>query len=182
MTFKHCSKCKEDKTLESFGKDKHKKDGLTVRCKECRKVDGEIYYRQNKEKCLLATKRWVENNKEKHKETTARYYQEHKDEILKRNIEYQKKNRSRYNSYSSKYRTTKLKATPKWGKGDAIEMKYWYAQWLSLTVGVPYEVDHIVPLQNEKVCGLHCEHNLQVVSREYNRRKSNKFRRAYGYV
>lgn len=32
---KTCSKCKETKPLESFGKDKHNKDGLRYICKEC---------------------------------------------------------------------------------------------------------------------------------------------------
>ena len=39
-----------------------------------------------------------------------------------------------------------------------------------------FEIDHIVPLQNEQVCGLHTEHNLQVLSRTANRRKANKFK------
>ena len=33
--FKKCSKCKESKSVEKFGKDKSKSDGLTSACKKC---------------------------------------------------------------------------------------------------------------------------------------------------
>lgn len=38
-----------------------------------------------------------------------------------------------------------------------------------------YEVDHIVPVKGEAVCGLHVLSNLQVIPRAQNRSKGNKF-------
>lgn len=37
------------------------------------------------------------------------------------------------------------------------------------------EVDHIVPLNSDMVCGLHCIDNFQFLTREENARKSNKY-------
>jgi 5-methylcytosine-specific restriction endonuclease McrA len=38
-----------------------------------------------------------------------------------------------------------------------------------------FEVDHIIPIKNPTVCGLHVLPNLRVISRTENRRKHNKF-------
>ena len=37
-----------------------------------------------------------------------------------------------------------------------------------------FEVDHIIPVKGESVCGLHTPANLQVILRTENRRKGNK--------
>lgn len=41
--------------------------------------------------------------------------------------------------------------------------------------GIPHEVDHIVPLKHSHICGLHNEFNLQVLTDEDNRNKSNTY-------
>jgi hypothetical protein len=65
-------------------------------------------------------------------------------------------------------RATKLMATPKWGQ-EGINDVYLEARYFGM------EVDHIVPLINKTVCGLHVVHNLQLLTEAENRAKRNKF-------
>lgn len=68
----------------------------------------------------------------------------------------------------NKRRASKLKRTPKWADLEAI--KKFYSKCPE-----GYHVDHIVPLQGEKVSGLHVLENLQYLPAHENLTKSNKF-------
>jgi hypothetical protein len=65
------------------------------------------------------------------------------------------------------YRSKLKKATPAWADLEAIKQIY-----KNRPEG--YHVDHIVPINNPKVCGLHVEYNLQYLLAEDNLKKSNK--------
>lgn len=47
---KKCTKCKIEKELSEFAKDKYNPDGLTYRCKKCRNLHYNIYYKENPNK------------------------------------------------------------------------------------------------------------------------------------
>lgn len=57
---------------------------------------------------------------------------------------------------------------PEWANREKIAEIYRQSKSEGKTV------DHIVPLSNRSVCGLHCEDNLRIVSCEENRAKGNK--------
>lgn len=66
-------------------------------------------------------------------------------------------------------------ALPGWAELDEISKLYEQARWLTDTTGQAHVVDHIVPLQGNAVCGLHCISNLQVITAVDNRKKWNYF-------
>lgn len=68
----------------------------------------------------------------------------------------------------------KRKATPAWADKKAISAFYAEAARLTAETGVEHEVDHIVPLQSRRVCGLHVENNLQILTSQANKEKGNR--------
>jgi YHS domain-containing protein len=49
------------------------------------------------------------------------------------------------------------------------------AQLLSIDTGIKHEVDHIIPLIHELVCGLDVPDNVQVLTKAANRQKASRF-------
>jgi len=78
-------------------------------------------------------------------------------------------------TYAAKRRAAKLLATPAWAEVFFIEEAYRLAALRSRVTGMPWEVDHIVPLVSESVCGLHVIDNLRVIPKTLNRSKSNRY-------
>jgi hypothetical protein len=78
---KHCSRCDKDLPLESFNKDKTRKDGLAWFCRECNKKNSAQYYIDNREKCLDNFKDVYERNKEDRLIQAKEYRDSHKEEI-----------------------------------------------------------------------------------------------------
>ena len=76
-------------------------------------------------------------------------------------------------------RAKKYNAFPKWANNPRTKYKilkiYIEAQYKNLTTKRKWQVDHIIPLYGETICGLHVPTNLRVVSKVANQAKSNKF-------
>lgn len=72
--------------------------------------------------------------------------------------------------YKNAFRGKHCAVTPKWANREKILEIYKEAYEQRL------EVDHIIPLNNDLVCGLHVEGNLQIITSEENLRKGNSFR------
>tara|TARA_R110001599_G_C12150228_1_gene651387 strand:+ start:426 stop:1172 length:747 start_codon:yes stop_codon:yes gene_type:complete len=139
---KKCTKCKIEKELNEFQKDKQKKDGLSSSCSVCSRQKSKIYYdnnkekekkrkkiyhQNNKEKVTLRVKKWYENNKEeylskqkiyylnnkeKEKKRKKIYYQNNKAEIDLKKKIYQKNNREIINKNARRYEAMRRKTDP----------------------------------------------------------------------
>jgi len=97
---KKCSKCKEEKKLSGFSKDKNRKDGLQPSCKDCFTV----YRVANREKILAQRKRHYEDNKDAICEKGKLYREENKDDVIARRVAYYENNRDEILARGKKYR------------------------------------------------------------------------------
>lgn len=80
--------------------------------------------------------------------------------------------------YEAHRRAKKLKATPSWltkKQKDNISFYYEVARLFSQLFGVKMEVDHVIPLKGKIISGLHVPENLQLMVKEANRQKNNRF-------
>lgn len=150
--------------VSDFCKDTSKKDDLRPSCKACAKEVKREYYKNNKDKIKADVKAYSDANPEKLKET---------QKIS--NKKYRQSNPDIVNAKTAKRRSAKLNRTPAWADSELIKEFYTEAQRLTKETGIQYHVDHIIPLQNKDISGLHVENNLQVITATENLNKHNKF-------
>ena len=111
-------------------------------------------------------KRWLDNNKDKLSEYGKRSRERHAGS-------------AKYLGYL--YRRRKRAAMPAWTDRDAIKAMYAKMARMNRLAGrdkpglCAFHVDHIIPLHNDNVCGLHVPENLRIVRASDNIRKSNKW-------
>lgn len=151
---KVCSKCKESLPFTLFYKRSSRPSGLSSQCKKC----------SNEATRLSRVKRRKSDPEfvQRERENSKRWTQENPDKYR----EYQR-------GYSASRKALKLRATPPWLTEDMKEeTRTLYKQ---SGKDKSTEVDHIVPLKNPNVCGLHVPWNLRVISAEENRKKSNAY-------
>jgi hypothetical protein len=150
----NCTECRR----EDWQKDNNKRK-LKPKS-EAAKAAGRRYYLRNKE--LVKTKasaRPVEDQR--------RYKKTHK----KRNLEY-------YKALTNARRRRLKDCTPACQTADdrrKIREIYATALRMKEITGIKYEVDHIVPIISDTVCGLHVPWNLQILTESDNAIKSNTY-------
>lgn len=106
MNTKICSKCKIEKPIDEFSKDKNRKDNKYIYCKICQRKELKKHYENNKEKIKLKHKKYYEDNKEKEHKRSKKYYEEHKEEINIKNNEYNKNHKDERKLYKKHYDDT----------------------------------------------------------------------------
>ena len=139
-----CTKCKQEKPTTDFSVRKNRKSGFKSWCKSCESKS--VIERRDLQK-------WNEYQRQ--------YYQQ---------------NRFIYIQNANKRHRIKKQSCLKLDEFNTLWMEELYdlAQRRTIITKIPWEVDHIIPLQNKIVCGLHVPWNMQVITRSENRTKSNK--------
>lgn len=189
---KKCTKCLTDKEVTEFYKHTTGAQGLAASCKQCKKISSDSWYKNNKEQKTKTANRWRESNKVhvsklnalnykknliENRTKRAKYHLEHKEQEKTWRQQYLKENPHLGRYWTNKRRVAKLQRVPKWLTSldwEKIEEYYQYAALLTNVTGIPYEVDHIVPLQGKNISGLHCPQNLQILTRTQNRSKGHR--------
>ena len=105
---------------------------------------------------------------EKAKAASRDYFQSDHGKALQKAWRQSEHGRALHNATSAKYRAALLQRIPAWADLEAIQL--FYANYPP-----GYHVDHIVPLQGERVSGLHVLENLQYLTAAENLKKGNKF-------
>jgi hypothetical protein len=148
-------------------------------CVECMKEDWAIDNEKRKEKpkseaAKAAGKRYYEKNREV---VIARAAARPHEEVREYKEKYKAANPELYKALTSVRKRRHRNATPPWVTKEQklqIRQMYLQAQKLTKMTGERYVVDHIIPLLNDSVCGLHVPWNLRVMTQEENLKKSNK--------
>jgi len=85
---KRCNRCGRELSLSEFHKEKSRKDGYFVWCKECRAEYDANHYTDHKDRINERSAKYRKENKEKIAEMDAEYREEHKDEYKVRQRKY----------------------------------------------------------------------------------------------
>lgn len=142
------------------------------------KCASKFFRNKYKDKRKITIKKWGDNNKEKRRMACRKWRNKNFERERLRLKKFQKDNKNVCAYNSAKRRADKKFATPKWlSKLQLIEIKEFYKKAKEITklTGVNMEVDHIIPLTSDKVCGLNVPWNLQIITEFENISKHNKF-------
>jgi hypothetical protein len=106
MEKKICSKCKIEKDVCEFYKNKTRFDGKRPECKMCSNKQSTSYNQKNKEKVNIIKQKYIDNNKEKVKQTKKEWFDknpEYKKEHYNKNINHiLEKSKKHYNDNREK--------------------------------------------------------------------------------
>lgn len=195
---KICSKCLIEKLSSEFYNQCNSPDGLRYSCKKCSAVSKAKWIQSNVERTAKCRKEYLLKNKGNLALKSAQRWIAEKEKLTLQHkawvllnreyvAEYQRnwrqKNQIQSNAIAKKARDKNLpqrlanngrrraiskRATPVWANMFFIAEAYRLARLRTEVTGVKWEVDHIIPLRADLVCGLHAHTNIQVITKQAN--------------
>lgn len=133
------------------------------------------YYEANKAARVTYSVEWRKRNLDSQRQVEAAYRERNRKICNERISAWKKRNPEKVRIYTLVRGRTQKEATPAWADLLAIRTFYERAAELRKSTGQDWHVDHIVPLIHPKVCGLHCEANLEVITARENNEKGNRW-------
>lgn len=199
---KRCGRCRKEKALCEFSRNKRNADGLQCTCKSCCKEVNAAYYVAQKDRINERNAKWKAANPDKvlkaerarnarpeQKEKAANFREQNRERLRlvqaewrARNPEAEKAKGAKWSANNrgtkaanlARYRAALLRRTPDWADVDLIRKVYEYCAALNTFGKAGFHVDHIYPIRGKTVSGLHVALNLQVLPGFQNMAKGNR--------
>jgi hypothetical protein len=183
---KICAKCHVDRPLSAFGPSTQALDGLKSRCRECLAADQLAYAAKHRDVVDAKRREWREKNPEKMAAYKRAWVERNRDKASASwranttrrrraglQAEWVRANRGAVTEIKARHKVKRkaaeAAATPPWAIRDVMRLFYIYAEALGM------QVDHVVPVCSDIVCGLHCEQNFQLLTQAENASKNNRW-------
>jgi len=159
---KTCSKCRETKPLEDFGKNKSRPDGKNPWCKVCNSASAKRYYHKNPERMKERRREWYQDNIERERAKAKDRYWADPEASREKNKKWKSENSEKVKAYQREYVRSNLDAFRCYnqnrrarleGNGGSHTAEQW--QLLCESFGnvclcckeeKPLTVDHVVPI------------------------------------
>ena len=167
---KKCTKCQIVKPDSEFGIRTDRKPAIVLRsnCSSCCRLYAKSFREKNREIVLKKDKEKREKNRERVRYSSKKWESRNPDKVYEKRKRWSIANRGKVNLYATTRRAIKRKSIPAWADRDLIRDIYLEGNYQQL------HVDHIVPLNSNRVCGLHWEGNLQLLSKSDNSKKAHR--------
>lgn len=153
-------------------------------CWDCALIAKSKDYKENREARLDSMKKnyikkapekkayvaeWQKRNKDRVRQYGINYRAKYKDRLKITEKARRNRDRDYYLAKRHERIARQKRAIPEWFEREKIKIVFEKARELG------FEVDHVVPLKSDMVCGLHCWHNLQLLNKADNIRKLNRY-------
>lgn len=172
---KTCTKCKVTKPLDAFAAQAKGKHGVTSICKPCTSERGKAWAKANPERRAAQAAAWKAANQARCKAVRKAWSERNAERERERLRAWALANKARCAEKVATRRAAKLRATPAWADMAQIANFYRWAKDFQAATGLKANVDHVVPLVSDVVCGLHCTANLCILTEAANKAKGNRW-------
>lgn len=200
IKFKHCKECKQDKEETAFKFDKRWQKYGGKQCIICvnkkaqtnKRIKSKTPEARARRQAYLSqpevrakvneqAKERVKKNPARYKLISKRHHDKHKDKLNEATRQWRINNPGKSTFYSNKrgqlVRNATIDKSPE--VLDLINGFYRCTKFLKENFNNVCEVDHIILLQHPDVCGLNVPWNLQIIKKNLNASKSNKWDGTY---
>jgi hypothetical protein len=186
LVARECVECKEFLCISNYSRHVGTNLGYNTRCKPCMKTPDKVEKRntgkrdrRRKDPETNLQKKREYNNKTKQKRSQVHkiWAAKNKSKLALQSNNWKKRNYDHIYDYNRKREMLKKGCEIQLPISCQNEIKKIYKDCKNLNTNssVKYSVDHIIPIKNNNVCGLHVPWNLTIITKSENSSKKNKF-------